>query len=289
LVSAVGDAFRIAFVIAGALALLGAAALALGARRRMLPAAALASVVAMAAGLPVAYAAIPPRRADAGCTGESVRAAQTARDRRRRGLPPRSRAAGARRGRLPLRLDPRGAGAGARERKGREALPGAPRRRPALDHEPAARAAESLTGPRRRLAAPRSSIRSERPDGSTSPPRPRARARGQRPLLDRLRQRRQLDLLRPRAGGELRARPDADRLRHRRLHLLPDGRHLLGGDGDVSGGGRLLQLRASRLQRVLVLLRRLGPDAQLRHHDLDLGVLRAALPRLAVLGAAAPR
>ncbi len=58
LVSAVGDAFRIAFVIAGACALLGAAALALGARRRALPAAALAGVAALTIGLPVAYAAI---------------------------------------------------------------------------------------------------------------------------------------------------------------------------------------------------------------------------------------
>jgi len=58
LVSAVGDAFRIAFVIAGALALLGAAALALGARRRALPAAALAGVAALTVGLPAAYAAI---------------------------------------------------------------------------------------------------------------------------------------------------------------------------------------------------------------------------------------
>ena len=58
LVSAVGDAFRIAFVIAGALALVGAAALAAGARRRALPAAAVASVLVLAAGVPVAYAAI---------------------------------------------------------------------------------------------------------------------------------------------------------------------------------------------------------------------------------------
>ena len=46
-------------------------------------------------------------------------------------------------------------------------------------------------------------------------------------------------------------------------------------------------LRAPRLQRVLVLLRRLGPDAQLHDHDRHLGVLRAALRRRPVLGAAA--
>ena len=48
-------------------------------------------------------------------------------------------------------------------------------------------------------------------------------------------------------------------------------------------------LRPPRVQRVLVLLRRLGPDAQLRHHDRHLGVLRAALPRRRVLGRAAPQ
>jgi len=57
LVSAVGDAFRLAFAIAGALALMGAAALAVGARRRRGSAAVLASVLALAAGVPVAYAA----------------------------------------------------------------------------------------------------------------------------------------------------------------------------------------------------------------------------------------
>ena len=41
-------------------------------------------------------------------------------------------------------------------------------------------------------------------------------------------------------------------------------------------------LRPPRLQRVLVLLRRLGADAQLHDHDRHLGVLRAALPRRAV-------
>ena len=49
-----------------------------------------------------------------------------------------------------------------------------------------------------------------------------------------------------------------------------------------AGGSSIV--RPPRLQRVLVLLRRVGPDAQLRHHDRHLGVLRAALPRRAVLG-----
>lgn len=57
LVSAVGDAFRAAFAIAGGLALLGAAALALGARRRAVPAVALGAA-ALAAALPAAYVAV---------------------------------------------------------------------------------------------------------------------------------------------------------------------------------------------------------------------------------------
>ena len=48
------------------------------------------------------------------------------------------------------------------------------------------------------------------------------------------------------------------------VDLLPDRRDLLRGDRDVPGGGRLVELRAPRLQRVLVVLRRVGPDAQLR-------------------------
>jgi len=59
LVSAVGDAFRLAFVIAGALALLAALALTFGARARLRTRAAVAAgLVALVAGLPLAYAAI---------------------------------------------------------------------------------------------------------------------------------------------------------------------------------------------------------------------------------------
>jgi hypothetical protein len=63
-VSAVGDAFRIAFVIAGALALLGAAALLVGERRDEMRArgALLGAVVGLAIGLPVVYAAIHASR-----------------------------------------------------------------------------------------------------------------------------------------------------------------------------------------------------------------------------------
>ena len=51
-----------------------------------------------------------------------------------------------------------------------------------------------------------------------------------------------------------------------------------GGDRDVPRGGRLLELRPTRLQRAGQLLRGLGADADLHHHDRDLGLLRAALP-----------
>ena len=47
-------------------------------------------------------------------------------------------------------------------------------------------------------------------------------------------------------------------------------------------------VRAARVQRVLVVLRGLGADAHLHLHDRHLGVLRAALHRRPVLGAAAP-
>ena len=77
--------------------------------------------------------------------------------------------------------------------------------------------------------------------------------------------------------------PHADRIRHHRGDLLPDRLHLLRGHRDVPGGRRVLQLRPACLQRVLVLLCRLGPDAQLHDHDRDLRVLRPALPRRAVL------
>ena len=56
--------------------------------------------------------------------------------------------------------------------------------------------------------------------GRTPAPRPPARAGRQRPVLDRLRERRLVDLLRARPGRELRARPDAGRLHHHRRHLL---------------------------------------------------------------------
>ena len=114
----------------------------------------------------------------------------------------------------------------------------------------------------------------------------RARARRTRALRDRLRQRRLLDLLRARRHGRLRARPDAARLRHRRPDLRGTTADVRRGDGSLPGGRRVVELRAPRVQRARELRGRVGADAQLRDHDLDLGVLRPALP-LDLLGAAA--
>ena len=63
---------------------------------------------------------------------------------------------------------------------------------------------------------------------------------------------------------------------------------LRGGNGPLPRGRRLVELRAARVQRARQLRRRVGADAQLRDHDLHLGVLRPALP-LDLLGAAARR
>ena len=124
-------------------------------------------------------------------------------------------------------------------------------------------------------------------NGETDPPRRVAGqgARRRRAVLGRVRERRVVDLLRPRRHRRVRARPDAGRVRDRRADLHVHRGDLRRGDRDVPGGGRLLELRAARLQRAGELLRRLGADAQLHHHGRDLGVLRAALPGR-VLGAA---
>src|SRR5437588_9013976 len=98
-----------------------------------------------------------------------------------------------------------------------------------------------------------------------------------------------VDLLRAWAGRVLRARADASRLRRHGVHLLSDRRDLRRGDRHVSRGGRLRELCPSRLQRILVLLRGLGADAQLHDHRRDFGVLRAALSRWTVLAGAPAR
>ena len=115
-----------------------------------------------------------------------------------------------------------------------------------------------------------------------------ARPRDAGALLDRLRQRRLVDLLRARRHRRLRARPDAGRVRDRGRHLRGHGGHLRGGHRALPGGRRLLELRAPRLQRARLVRGGVGADAQLHHHDRHLGVLRAALP-LDLLGAAAAR
>ena len=70
--------------------------------------------------------------------------------------------------------------------------------------------------------------------------RARARARHRRAVLDRLRQRRSLDLLRARPGGGLRARHDAGRLPDRRADLRCHRGDLRRGHHDVPGGRRLV-------------------------------------------------
>ena len=111
-----------------------------------------------------------------------------------------------------------------------------------------------------------------------------ARGRGPRALGHGLRQRRVVDLLRPRARGRVRAGSHAPGVPVRRPHLRRDRHHLHRGDGDVPRGGRLVVVRAPGVQRGRGLRGGLGPDAQLHHHDRHLGVLRAPLPR-GVLGA----
>ncbi len=117
----------------------------------------------------------------------------------------------------------------------------------------------------------------------------RARAaqigRSSRPLCDGLRQRRLLDLLRPRPRRRTRAGADAARLHVRRRPVRADGQDLCRGRFDVPGGRRVILVRAPRVQRRGLVLRGLGAEPRLHHHDRDLGVLRAALPRRVLSGA----
>ena len=124
------------------------------------------------------------------------------------------------------------------------------------------------------------------PTAPPSEPRPRARPRRARPLRDRLRQRRLVDLLRARPHRRHRARAHAARLHHQRPDLRGDRRNLRGGHRSLPGGGRLVELRAPRVQRARLVRGGVGADAELRDHRRDLGDLRPALP-LDLLGAAA--
>ena len=107
-------------------------------------------------------------------------------------------------------------------------------------------------------------------------PARRPRRRGH--VLDRLRQRRLVDLLRARRHGALRRGDDARHVRDLGRDLRVHGRDLCRGDGALPGGRRLGVVLAPRVQRGGLVLRRLGADAQLHGHDRDLGVHRAALP-----------
>src|SRR5207244_788666 len=82
-----------------------------------------------------------------------------------------------------------------------------------------------------------------------------------------------LGLLPPRPRRELRARAHAGGVPHHRRVLLLHGRDVRRGDGDVPRGRRLVELRPARVQRARLVLRRLGPDAQLHGDDRHLGVL----------------
>ena len=117
-----------------------------------------------------------------------------------------------------------------------------------------------------------------------------AQRRTRRAVRDRVRERRLVDLLRARAGGVLRARADAGDLHAGGRPVRADRQDVRRRRIDVSGGRRLLVVRPPRVQRVRLVLRRLGAQPRLHPHDRDLGVLRAALPRRVLAGAdAQPR
>ncbi|CAA9528412.1 MAG: amino acid permease-associated region, partial [uncultured Thermoleophilia bacterium] len=98
------------------------------------------------------------------------------------------------------------------------------------------------------------------------------------PVLDGVRQRRLVDLLRARRHRDLRARHDADHVPDLGRDLRVHGVHLRRGHGPVPRGGRVGVVRPPGLQRGGLVLRRLGPDAQLHDHDRHLGVQRPAVP-----------
>ena len=107
-----------------------------------------------------------------------------------------------------------------------------------------------------------------------------------RPVRHRLRQRRLVDLLRARARRRPRARAHAGGLHLRRRAVRAHRQDVRRGRVDVPRGRRLVVVRPPRLQRGRLVLRRLGADARLHHHDRDQRVLRAALPGRVLPGAA---
>ena len=117
-----------------------------------------------------------------------------------------------------------------------------------------------------------------RADGAPERARTAQVGRGSRPVRDRLRERRLLDLLR--AGARRRARAGAHPagLPVRRRPVRADRENVRRGRLDVPRSGRVLVVRAPRLRRRRLVLRRLGAEPRLHPHDRDLRVLRPALP-----------
>ncbi len=109
-------------------------------------------------------------------------------------------------------------------------------------------------------------LASGRAEKAPTDPWARTCARRARALLDRVRQRRLVDLLRARPDRRHRARPHPGRLHRQRPDLRGDRGHLRGGHRQVPRGRGLVELRAARLQRAGLLRGGLGADAQLRHH-----------------------
>ena len=122
----------------------------------------------------------------------------------------------------------------------------------------AARASGRSNGPRRRAWAP--------------PDRRRAGA-----VRHGVRERRLLHLLRARPRRGLRTRPHAARLHLCGWPLRAHREDLRRGRLDVPRGGRLVLVRQACLQRDRLVLRGLGADARLHHHDRDQRLLRAPL------------
>ena len=99
------------------------------------------------------------------------------------------------------------------------------------------------------------------------------------PVQYRLRQRRLLDLLRPRRRRGVGHGSHAGRVHAHRAPVRHDRVLVCRSDDDVPRSGRFVELCPPHLQRADQLQRRLGADARLHHHHRHLGVLRAQLPR----------
>jgi len=103
------------------------------------------------------------------------------------------------------------------------------------------------------LNAPVRALKSARAAETTAGAATGARPRDVSALLDRVRKRRLVYLLRARRHGGVRPRADAARLRHRGDLLQRNCSHVRGGHRPLPGSGRLGELRAPRLQRARLL------------------------------------